>query len=102
MNCPRCNEPTETGAAYCGNCGQALQTIQSATQTPRASQAATSAAAPTMPNYALSTPAQHVGETKALLSLILGIIGIPASFIPGVGFLAGITGLILGTLSRKS
>lgn len=37
MNCPQCDQPTENGAAFCGNCGQPLQaTVQPVAQQPPA------------------------------------------------------------------
>lgn len=87
MNCPHCHNPVEPGAAFCGNCGQALQAapLQQVTG---------------VPNYAVATPATHAGETKALLSVILGVISIPAAIIPIAGIILGIVGVVLGSLSR--
>jgi hypothetical protein len=129
MNCPRCNESVESGAAFCGNCGQALgfqqplppqpptpQTNQPVAQfqppahagqvfnnaAPNPQAAASNFVPAGAPAYALSAPAQHSGETKALLSLILGIIGLLLCIIPIAGLALAITGLILGTLTRHS
>lgn len=56
-----------------------------------------------IPAYAQVTPHQHVGETKALLSLLLGITGIVgALFIAVAGVILGVAGVVLGTLSRQS
>ncbi len=56
-----------------------------------------------MPAYAHTTPAQHAGETKALLSVIFGVLGIIGGlFIAILGLGLGITGIVMGTLSRHS
>jgi hypothetical protein len=87
MTCPNCHQITEDGAAFCGNCGQPLVLATAATATA----------------YALANPAQHSGETKALLALLLGLAGIVGAlfFIP-VGLALGIAGLVMGTMSRSS
>lgn len=90
MNCPRCHQEIEAGAAFCGNCGQALTNVRPAQQLLN------------VPAYALSQPIEHVGETKALLSLIFGAVGLLASIIPLLGMGIGLAGLVLGTLSHRS
>jgi hypothetical protein len=97
MNCPRCHQPTETGAVFCGNCG--FQLAGTPPQAPQQSQPF----ATSVPAYA-TAPASlpHTGDTKALISLIAGIFGIGGAIIPIVGLVLGITGLVLGTLSRAS
>ena len=88
MNCPKCNTETESGAAFCGNCGQAL---------------ANPVQTPGIPHYAIATPQQHKGETKALLSLLFGIVGIAgALFMALIGLVLGTAGLVMGTMSRSS
>jgi hypothetical protein len=57
------------------------------------------AGANTMPAYAAAP--EHTGETMAIFGLIIGIIGIPASIIPILGLLFGVTGLVLSTVSRS-
>jgi hypothetical protein len=32
MNCPKCGQPTDPGATFCGNCGQSLQPVALITQ----------------------------------------------------------------------
>lgn len=65
--------------------------------------AATGGAAAGIPSYALATPAQHAGETRALLSLIFGIAGLAgALFMAVIALALGITGIVLGTMSRSS
>ena len=128
MICPNCHQTTEDGAAFCGNCGQSLQPAAAAPpdQVPPQPQspieqvisqpgpdnisapgaslavASTNGAAAGVPSYALVKPGQHRGETKALLAVLLGIGGIIGAlfFIP-IGLALGITGLVMGTMSRS-
>lgn len=94
MNCKNCKLPTEDNAAFCGNCGQHIG---------RAKTPAQLALARTVPNYSIATPAQRSGETKALLSLLLGISGlIGALFMALFGLSLGIAGIVMGTMSRRS
>jgi hypothetical protein len=67
--------------------------------------------APQQPQpFAVNTPAYamapaslpHSGDTKAVISLVLGIFGIVGAIIPIAGLVLGISGLVLGTLSRAS
>lgn len=62
------------------------------------------AAAGGVPAYALATPSQHVGETKALVSLIFGILGIICALfiMPLIGLVLGIISVVLGTMTRHS
>jgi hypothetical protein len=95
MNCQNCQQPVEAGAAYCGNCGQAQQLA--------AQPIPVLAAAANIPAYALATPVQHAGETKALLSLLGGVIGLAgAMFYPLAGLILGIFGVVMGTMSRAA
>ncbi len=130
MNCSNCHQPVEIGAAFCGNCGQALQPTaldQSApaqvvspisvvmqnsqapgtveTVLPVAPLAVTGVPAVVagVPSYALANPAQHSGETKALLALLFGIGGlIGCLFMALLGLAFGIGGIVMGTMSRSS
>lgn len=130
MDCPNCHQPIEAGAAFCGNCGQPLQAGQQQVVSPPpapppaplspiaqvisnpspAPQAqigtpvvAGGGVAAGVPGYALANPARHAGETKALLSLVFGIAGIVgALFVAILGLALGITGIIMGTMSRSS
>lgn len=120
--CPNCHQPVEEGAVFCGNCGQPLEKPMTTVQSP--------APAPTTPSrvfgsnestpitqpqlqpvmagasinstpYAIAEPASKA-ETKSIIGLILGTIGIPASIlIPILGLALGVAGLILGTISRS-
>ncbi|HEY5152764.1 MAG TPA: zinc ribbon domain-containing protein [Candidatus Saccharimonadales bacterium] len=130
MTCPKCHQTTEDGAAFCGNCGQSLQPVAAAPLDQAPAQqlqspieqvisqtgpdnisapvaplavAGTNGAAAGVPSYAMVKPGQHRGETKALLALLLGIGGIIGAlfFIP-IGLALGITGLVMGTISRSS
>jgi len=49
------------------------------------------------PAYATATPGAQKGEKRAIIALIFGILGIPASLIPILGLAFGITGLVLST-----
>ncbi len=96
MNCPNCDQPVEAGAAFCGNCGRPLNPLS-------APAPVAAAPAPGLPTYARATPAQHTGETKALLSVIFGIFGIAGALLMAVlGLVLGILGLVMGTMSRHS
>jgi len=88
MNCPRCNEPTEAAAAYCGNCGFALhKNLRSKN----------------LPAYAIALPAEQLGNSKATLSLLAGVAGLIAClFMALVGLLLGLFGLMMATMSRTS
>jgi hypothetical protein len=61
-------------------------------------------AKPAVPSYALATPNQHAGETPAILAVIFGVIGMIGSgfFIPIIGFVFGVAGLCLATVSRRT
>jgi uncharacterized membrane protein len=120
MNCPNCHQDIETGAAFCGNCGHPIQLAAASTKTVseiaqilrnqsdiehphgRLALAGHAKLLTGMPSYAFTKPNQHIGETKALLSLLFGIIAIVAAlFMPVMGLgLAG-AGIIMGTLSHS-
>jgi hypothetical protein len=56
-----------------------------------------------VPSYAIATPYMHAEETKALLSIIFGVMGIVVAVLIAAGGLAfGLLGLILGTMSRQA
>lgn len=89
MNCPKCSEPVESGAAFCGNCGQQIHAANPST--------------PGVPNYARPVAGQASRETKALLSVIFGVVGIFGTLLmPLIGLVSGITGIAMGTMSRRS
>lgn len=50
----------------------------------------------------LSQPAIPEGETKAILSLIFGVLGLPGALLPIAGLALGILGIVFGTLSHRS
>lgn len=124
MNCPRCGQPVEQGAAFCGNCGQALA-VASPTPAPvpttptvpqpgapqvppQATQpvvsAAPAAVAPVVPGSA-PMPAYAVphqkGETKAIIGLISGVLSIPGAILPIAGFVLGITAVVTSSMSMQ-
>ena len=122
MNCPKCNQPVQEGAEFCGNCGQALTPTTAPAPDATGQQAqmaqvlATPPTANTTPNLTVAQPAtvvapaaaavtavpgSHPGETKAIVGLVLACLAIPAAFIPILGLALGITGLVLGTISRQ-
>ena len=70
---------------------------------PLVAAAVTGHPAAAVPSYALATPRQHAGETKALLALLFGLAGIVgALFMAALGLVLGVTGIIMGTMSRSS
>lgn len=110
MNCPKCNQPVEATAAFCGNCGQALLVaavppVRPTAVMPPASAQPLPIAAPAVaavPAYALAQPARHINENKAWLSLVFGLVGIAgALFLALLGLVLGIAGLVLGTMSHS-
>jgi hypothetical protein len=93
MNCPNCHEQVEDGAAYCGNCGQHIKHGAAAL--------GAIGVRGVLPSYALVSPVRHAGETKALLSLLCGLVGLAGVlFIPLIGLMLGVAGIVLGTISR--
>jgi hypothetical protein len=123
MNCPKCNQAVEDGAAFCGNCGQPLdvattppaspiaQVMQNQLADPASAQplnsplvvASSTPQAASVPGYAIAKPSQHIGESKALLALLCGIAGIAGGlFMALIGLALGVIGLIMGTMSRSS
>lgn len=131
MTCQNCKEVIEPGAAFCGNCGQAVHSVTgsptdaaitdiAAVPTPllAAPILQTQSSVPanvqflnkpyealqeSVPGYALATPNQHVGENKALLAMLFGITGIIGGlFVALIGLALGISGIVMGTLSRSS
>lgn len=116
MNCPNCSQLAEDDAAFCGNCGFQLapharegkptgshiasvleHQPDSGIQEPQGSVPAGT------PHYAVASPMQHVGEVQAVLSVLLGVLGIAGAFFAAlVGLVMGISGLVLATLARNS
>lgn len=109
MDCPRCGETVDTGAAYCGNCGAALttvaigvptspQTYESATQAVEASVVAT----PTpLPAYAIASPSQHKAESGSMIALVLGVLALPGSIVPLIGWILAAAAIIMATTARS-
>lgn len=105
MNCPKCNEPVETGAAFCGNCGQALTAATAAPALDPVSVPTPSAVPPApgqIPAYAVPVAGQQQSHMKAILALVLGGLGIAgALMIPLIGLAFGIAGMVLATISHR-
>jgi hypothetical protein len=88
MNCPNCSQPVDA-ATFCGNCGYKLRLDALETEV--------------IPRYALPKPGQSGGETKALLSVIFGVIGIAGAVLMAVlGLAFGLAGIAMATMSRSS
>ena len=88
-NCPKCSEPTESGASFCGNCGFRLmpQNIQD-------SNAQSADLNTDIPVYA--KPKSHHKKHWAALALVFGVMGIAASFLlPFLGITLGVVGIVL-------
>lgn len=107
MNCPKCGQPVEAGAAFCGNCGQALTAAPAVAPPTPAAQAPTPPGAPiaqVLHNQAglpsspvnMSTPAAAGGMGGASTAAIPGY----AVAKPGAnrGETKAIIGLILGVI----
>ncbi len=92
MNCQNCHEIIEPGANFCGNCGYPIK--NPATSPPQTQSG--------VPTYAVGTPAQHVGETQGILSVIFGTIGVVGgAVVPFIGIIFGASALALSTISRR-
>lgn len=116
MNCPNCDQLAEEDAAFCGNCGHRLSPhapkgrpvgshIASvlAHQSDSGTRDVGHTAPAGMPHYAVASPLHHVGEAKAVLSVLLGVLGIAGAFFAAlIGLTLGIAGLVFGTLARNS
>lgn len=99
--CANCGQQIEPGAVFCGNCGQALQVaLQPPTSPLLGITPLLEATVAPLPAYAVANPASQKGETKAMTGLVISILAVPAAIIPFLGMAMGITGLVLGTLSR--
>src|SRR3712207_3139273 len=98
MNCPNCHQQIEAGAAFCGNCGHALGPQVSTVQQPVTPVQPLAAMPGTIPTYARANPVTQAEETKALLAVLCGVVGIVgALFMALIGLVLGIIGLIFGT-----
>lgn len=112
MNCPNCNQIVEEAAAFCGNCGHQLS-LHTSSEKPASSHIAsvlaheprsgTHGVQEATPSYAIAAPLHHIGEAQAVLSVLLGVLGIVGAFFAAlVGLTMGIVGLVFGTLARNS
>ena len=103
--CTNCRAENPEGAIFCSACGARLG---AATNTaPAASAPPTMTATPAYSSTpSMGMPAATVGDPKhngkATASLVLGIIGLFAWFIPLFGAPITIIGLIMGILGQKS
>lgn len=116
MKCPHCGQTNEAGATFCGNCGQPLAQMAPAQSSPAPAGPSVVQAAPTQPQVMQPTmaPAANAGpvvmaqpndkssENKAMASIILGAVAIPAALFPLLSLILGITGFVFGMKSRKS
>jgi hypothetical protein len=57
---------------------------------------------PALPVYAVANPTQQKNETKAMVGLVLSILGVPGALVPVLGMALGVTGLVLGTTTRAT
>lgn len=93
-NCPKCNEPTENGAVFCGNCGfrlieQPKEAYLGQISTQQRDE---------IPTYAQPKP--HHKKHWASIALIFAVMGIASSYLlPFMGIAFGIVGIILVTSS---
>jgi len=111
MECPRCAEPVDAAAAYCGNCGIALQQSPlSSTLVPTPFQPPASVVSipsdvgpahePAPPTYAVVRPDRHALETKSMATLIISVLALPASVLPVAGWILGGVGIVAATILR--
>lgn len=94
MDCPRCGEVVDAGAAYCGNCGVALVQARPAASLPDAP------ASVSLPAYAVASPSQHKAESKSMVALVLSILAVPGSIVPLLGWVLAITGIVMSSIAR--
>jgi hypothetical protein len=81
MNCPRCSELVEPGAAFCGNCGQAVRGLPA-------------------PGYELADKSRFRAEKRTMVGLLIAVLAIPGALIPALGVAMAVIGLVLATTSR--
>ena len=94
MECSRCGEAVDAGAAYCGNCGVALTPTQPVAVVPFAPTSVS------LPAYAVASPSQHKAESKSMIALILSILAVPGSIVPILGWLLAIAGIVMASIAR--
>ena len=91
--CPSCEAGNPEGANFCASCGSQLGRVIIATDQPILSQ----------PIRAEPLKTSAVQQNwKAVVSMILGIIGVIAWLLPFLGFPITIAGLVLGIIGLKS
>jgi len=86
--CTYCHYVNPENSNYCSNCGVKLSTLTFAMPVENSAQSS------------LEKQSQH--NTKAIVSLLLGIAGLGAWYLPVLGALVTISGLILGVMGLKS
>ncbi len=91
--CPNCRTSNLAGSTFCSNCGARLFSAKVNTVTPFLVQ-------PVPAEPSKQRAAEH--NWKAIVSLILGIIGIFAWLIPLIGYPVTIAGLVFGIIGLKS
>jgi hypothetical protein len=111
--CPNCNQPVETGVAFCGNCGFKMEPDSTKPQSASIEQvysqgpgedsttnlSTPAAAGANIPPYAIP---HHHKQHWAVMALAFGILGIGASaLIPILGIGLGICGIVLISLSFR-
>jgi hypothetical protein len=123
MNCTKCGQPLDPGAAFCGNCGQPVaatpapvpassQPQPAATVPPPntppppapalASTAVGAAVAPSASPQLYSAANVDRGGGFAVASLVLGILTVPGMIFSILNLPGCILGIIFGTLGLKS
>lgn len=93
MECPKCHEPTDDGAAFCGNCGQPLREEPGLVNVGNKSK----------PAYTVDKAYKHLGETRAIIAVCFGVFGIASVYIlPLLSLILGGLGLGAGFFNRRS
>jgi hypothetical protein len=95
MFCPNCGEDAPPTAVFCAKCGTSIAPQQTAAPPAVGNQPA-GYAAPVVP-YPQAVVAHPQDDAKAIVSMILGILSLA-----GLGILAGIPAIILGSIARKN
>lgn len=110
MKCPRCEEPVEKGAAFCGNCGQPLAATTESAAKNRVSAQTTDDGVPLppakkpslpdnseghagLPDYAVAQPGQP--KPKLTLARVFATLSVPAALLPLLGLVLSCTALVL-------
>jgi hypothetical protein len=109
--CPHCGALIPVGDRFCGYCGQAIDAPEASAPAPAAPPTPAPAAAPppVTPAYAPprpvvpeAAPATPGRDTLAILSAIVGGLGLCAAWFPICGPVVPLIGLALGAFSLNS